>query len=394
MSTKDAVKNAARSFGAHQAWITRKQNSLAEVTTTLESNPCQAVIAETQEKIEDLSKQCKSMEDFILKFINEGYDVSEWDATLIEFQEGAEKVIREARQQIQEAQDGIDKKKLAERPNKIDDTLKPPVLDNSTKPVKFEQWVAKFKAFVEANRILSMDVATQRAHLNNVIDSTIQLALAEIAHQDWPLYETEDDDQQETQLYALQELFLQYHPVYKRRIGFFNHGPLEAGQSMSQYIQQLELLAESANLRNMTQEDLIVQQAIKGCTIPELRSKLTEEKTPTLNDIKDKIKTFEAWQVANSHLKQDASEQLLAVQSKKKKANFCFRCGHKLDGTHKPSQCPAKNAVCTKCGKTGHETAMHGEFRPGPKNQRPSSPESSSGQLKAIDYVHRLDIAY
>ncbi len=145
----------------------------------------------------------------------------------------------------------------------------------------------------------------------------------------------------------------------------------EAGEPVDSFLTRMRQQASKCSFANPgAVDDNILDQLIKGTAHSQVRKKLLDH-TPTrltLDTAMDMARTFEA---TEAHLQQFRGEIQVHEHHKthkntgksnyrgrsrsrnggsQKKRSHCLNCGL----SHARGQCPAKNSVCNKCGRTGH----------------------------------------
>ena len=142
----------------------------------------------------------------------------------------------------------------------------------------------------------------------------------------------------------------------------------QPGETLIEFLNTLKLLAKDCQFKSVTAEiyrqELIRDAFINGIQAQHIRQRLLENTTLTLDAAFTQARSLELAQKSSESYNQiplnavskiehkpsieDEPDQSVIAASKGKK---CFFCGYNY---HNRQQCPAKEATCNNCGKTGH----------------------------------------
>jgi hypothetical protein len=146
----------------------------------------------------------------------------------------------------------------------------------------------------------------------------------------------------------------------------------EFGESLDQFLQSLKQLSKDCNFKAATAEEYrdssIRDSFISGLQSNHIRQRLLENKCLDLATAFDQARALEmAQQHSNSYSRadtttvaalqtNDAPPTALAEDAPERgnlntASSACYFCGR---SRHPRSKCPAKDATCNKCSKTGH----------------------------------------
>jgi hypothetical protein len=168
----------------------------------------------------------------------------------------------------------------------------------------------------------------------------------------------------------LEDEFLDIHPVLVRRVDFLQERQ-KPGQSVAEFVAQLEALSGEADLAGITPDGLFVMRIIAGILDDKLRTKYLREENPTKAVLLRISKEHERAEHTNRALKKEAvgvnaaqeksesqgrnastSKKASAIRdfiAKLKKEGKCAFCGGTCD------RCPRRDELkCTHCDKKGH----------------------------------------
>ena len=148
----------------------------------------------------------------------------------------------------------------------------------------------------------------------------------------------------------------------------------KSGENLDQFLNNLKTLAKYCNFSAVNAEqyksEMIRDAFINGLVSNSIRQRLLENKTLDLNSAFDQARSLDAAQESSNLYSQQAmptfsatinessklktssiNENNSAAISSGKSKSSCWFCGNTR---HPRSNCPARNAVCHKCKKTGH----------------------------------------
>ena len=265
---------------------------------------------------------------------------------------------------------------------KANDALKPKVLTREMTPVEFTSWVTRFTAYYASSNMQNCSLAEQQAYFRACIDSYLEDRLqSKIA----PVTPVLPEDGKVSCLNLLNDEFLLNHPVFARRLDFFQAKQAH-NQNFTDFAQNLIRMGDESHLAELTVDDIYVMRFLTSCANLKLRDRFLKDTTPPPN--KDKIlqlaQNFEVSQrftsainksqghIRANHVSQNphnsrsntkaASKRFQRPENRNNKQRSsgdrkivakgsCYRCGSKNQGPH---DCRGANANCFKCGKRGH----------------------------------------
>ena len=194
--------------------------------------------------------------------------------------------------------------------------------------------------------------------------------------------DVENDNEYETALQVLDGHFQPKLNVVAERYKFRKRSQLP-GESVDDYIRELRALASTCNFHDMTDE-MIRDQFVERTNSTQIRERLLLEPTLTLADAITISRQVESATRESQIIGENSSHmpqaEVHAVTRRKPHRNKykarqrynnatdqpqpstsspthpqlqCYRCGDKSHKANDPN-CKAKNASCSKCGKTGH----------------------------------------
>ena len=181
----------------------------------------------------------------------------------------------------------------------------------------------------------------------------------------------------------------------------------DVSENLDQYIQVLKQLSKECNFQtvdaNHNREDSIRDAFITGLRSPAVRQRLLENQTLTMKEAFEQARALELAQkqaesystgsiVAGATSDKDSKlveETLPHEESDEKKRDptlnaahksnlKCFYCGN---SRHQRFQCPARNAKCLNCQKSGHYARVCRSRKP--NSEDTNSKQNNSGHTSA-----------
>ena len=188
--------------------------------------------------------------------------------------------------------------------------------------------------------------------------------------------------------------------IKKRNIIFARHclstRNQQSGETVSEYLQILNQLSKDCDFTDAKAEDYrkeyIRDAFIRGLKCPRIRQRLLENTLLTLDQAFEQARALELAEVhAASYMGNSISTPSAAMEdhnfpedalptsagSSSSRSQKCFFCGNDF---HPRTVCPARDAICRKCGKKGHYR-RECKSRPGRKSSKVTA---SSDKLAAI----------
>ena len=246
--------------------------------------------------------------------------------------------------------------------------LQPPEPFNFRNPDDWQRWKRRFQQFREA---AGLDESAQTKQI-----STLLYCLGEEAEA--VLTSTNATAEERKDYKKVLDKFDSFFKVRKNVIyerARFNKRNQQSGETAERYIMVLYDLAENCDYGDM-REELIRDRLVVGIRDNALSEKLQLDATLTLETAKKSVRQREAVREQQQTLKgvENPASPVNAIGNKR--PNFrgnprrrnegqtqrnlptsekCGRCGRER---HPRDKCPAKDAQCHKCKRTGHYSAM------------------------------------
>ena len=170
------------------------------------------------------------------------------------------------------------------------------------------------------------------------------------------------------------------------------------GETVHQYLQALKLLGKECNFSAVSAEqnrnDYIRDSFISGLMSTSIRQRILENTSLSLDQAFEQARALEAAQQnalsfsnpfpsinATEPADRRNSESEIAAASNKTPS--CFYCGYRRHANR--SQCPAIDAQCSKCKKTGHYSSVcRSAASPNKRFGRPTTAASSEVITSAV----------
>ena len=379
--------NSHRGFKAN---LTRKLNSadrlLAQATSLPPSRTvfdqltdAQDSITKAYESVEQSIRELQSIDDpkefeaYEDKLNDEFVRSSKMKEALTEVIVDYETTLAPKQQQVPYVQAGGPRTK----PN---ETLKPKPLTRENNPVELRAWVERFTAFFISSRLSEATEVEQQAHFKACLDAYLNSRLHQHIKPNTPIL-PDPTSLDRSCIELLQDEFLVQHPLFSRRLDFFNFKQ-SSGQAFTDWYQKLRKKGDEADLAAMTVDDLYTMRCFTGVTDPELKREFLKQPK---KDSATLTETADNYEMARRYVKAMGTPAANNTATRKKgnnpgntgrmggngatnavsnddsrakqifKEGKCFRCGHKVDNRKEHAiDCKAKDHTCRHCGKVGH----------------------------------------
>ena len=248
------------------------------------------------------------------------------------------------------------------------DSLKPKTLTRDSTPVELSEWKIKFAEFFVSSGFRDVSVVEQQAHFKASLDTHLTNRIMRLIEPTTPVFD-ETGAIEKSCYEFLDEIFLEYNPLFSRRLDWFRYDQ-SANQSFTDWWDKSEKKADEADLAGLSVDDLKTMRCFTGIKDEVLKTEFLKTPTKTSKELlviaknyemgKKYVKSMGGGPARSLNTSQKPKSQGASMGAKQKaKAIFnegkCFRCGKKVESRQDHKQeCKAVNAVCKKCGKTGH----------------------------------------
>ena len=241
--------------------------------------------------------------------------------------------------------------------------LFPEKLLKTNTPSEFRMWVAAFRRFHEASNLKSQPIATQQGYLLRALGSDLQDVVEQKLTPTMPLFGPAGC------IDILEGEFRAMYPIFSRRVDFFQV-KREQGEEPEDFFRRLHKLAQMADLKGMTQEELTTFRFIAACDDKQLRKQIFDLKRKDATAVREAISQYQLQMKAEEALQISAPIAAVNQQRQGGRAQRpqgqqrlttippqllgkCTSCG---DPSHMAPTCTVKKRrmKCNNCGRPGH----------------------------------------
>ena len=253
---------------------------------------------------------------------------------------------------------------------KANDMLKPRELQLDDKPSVLRLFKREFQDYYDTSEMHRYPLRVQQNFFLQCVSVKLKTKLRHMIRDTTPIlaFKVDGEDEADSCYKALDAIFKAQYPMVRRRQEFFNYmqGP---GQKTSEYMDKIQDLFDEAEFEKLDPRDLLTYKAIQGCTEEPAKTKFVREEEPTFQKLQRIAQTIEA---GNNMLKgQPAHTVVVEAQADKvgsplapkgrqpsnqDSSGDCSRCNGRDRSQHDHFTCKFKDAVCHRCGQTGHIT--------------------------------------
>lgn len=248
---------------------------------------------------------------------------------------------------------------------KICNVLKPYQLHPEHTPADLGNWIAKFNVYHSASGMSMYTTEEQHMFLCSCISPSLEVKIREHDNykKELPIF---GDD---SVIKIIQEEFDLYYPLFNRRLDFFQYKQT-SGQKFSDFMLLLKQKGEVSDLQSLDIDSLYVFRFITGTTDPCIRERFLKLVDPTLHQLKQEVRSYEAGIQAARAMDERTQVSQIGVHDKdtSRHRNYdnrikrkipvemkgkCWTCGSSNHGSKNCSK--DKNSLtCFHCGKRGH----------------------------------------
>ena len=269
---------------------------------------------------------------------------------------------------------------------KVQATLKPFVLEKTSSPQQFRQWIEQFKAFYQASKLDSLDIVSQQAFFRKSVSPELISVLESKIGATTPIFEDSNLPGSDSCVGLLEDEYLLRYPIVARRFKFFSLSQAK-NETFMEFLAKIKSHGTLASLETLGIEGMFVYKAIIGINddYGELREKILQLDELSMSSVERIARSYESAQSTIREIGVGAGAKAVGVASTAyrtrtgpgyrsvqrgsmeqlpncrgltprerielmKNENFCQSCGK-----HKVGQnCWAMEAKCYDCGDFGH----------------------------------------
>jgi len=218
---------------------------------------------------------------------------------------------------------------------KIASDLKPEALQVDASAADLRQWKRQFQAFYSASNLASLKMADQIAYLETCLSKDLAKYIARETTATTPIIGDNSC------FSLLDAYFNRKYPILLRRKNFFAMHQ-QAGQDERAFIEELQAVAEEADIASMSLEDSLCLMMLAGLTDKKLVEKLSEQEDPRFTAFK---------RIVDAHLHAKATGQGQAGTFKTSSSTDKKKGGNNRPPTRAPASAESLVTVRRKEGQ-------------------------------------------
>ena len=255
----------------------------------------------------------------------------------------------------------------------------------STPTIPWTTWFRMFTNYITAAGLSSLPDVRQKAILLNTLGTEGQRIFYTFPKADALSYNDS--------VKALSDHFQASINVVAERYRFRSRAQMP-GESIDNWIAHLRELSANCEFATLN-EEMIRDQLVEKVLNPQIREKLLQEKRLTLDEALVIARQMEVAKREAATFSPASEVRAVSYKDPKKKPapptgsnskGHCYRCGRKDHNAAAPT-CPARNAKCRSCSKTGHfgkvcrSQKSVNVVQPDSSPSTPASPVSEDGEI-------------
>ena len=284
---------------------------------------------------------------------------------------------------------------------KIQESLKPFILQKDHTPQDLYLWQKQYKAFHLASNLDRLNIFGQQSFFAKFIERSLMSVLDSRITATTPIFDDANLPAQDSCFSLLQREFQQTYPLVSRRMQFFCLSQ-ERGMNFTEFLAKIKSFGSLAELESLSIEDLYIYKAITGLGQEyfDLREKLLELPELTLSEIERVSRGFESAQSTIKSINSTTADlekismhhSAAQVRSQDRKIKdrvahlkdlgVCIRCGEHLFNSKDPP-CWAIEARCKICSRLGHVAKVCSQGQITTKSSDSESENESDSQSES-----------
>ena len=273
---------------------------------------------------------------------------------------------------------------------KVQDSLKPPLLNKDSSPTEFDSWKKAFRAFYSASRLEKLDIISQQAFFRQFISPELMSVLEAKIGTTTSIFDDANAPGTDSCLGLLNTEMLLRYPLVARRFKFFNLVQTRK-ETFIEFLAKVKSHSTLANLETLGIEGMIIYKAIIGINddYGDLREKILQLSELNMCELERVARSYESAQSAIreigagagvsagagvdagqstvcrirtqfrqklTHDRQDNTRVIGNTPRERiellRKKKYCLRCGRHPYDRHQ--KCWAASAQCYICQDIGH----------------------------------------
>jgi hypothetical protein len=272
--------------------------------------------------------------------------------------------------------------------------LKPFTLLREHTPTELTDWLDRFRDFYNASNLGAKDIPGQQSYFKLFIKPNLYMQIRPKITAGTAIYAT-DANPDPCCIDLLKDEFLIHYPLTVRRLDFFKLAQTK-GQLFTDFYAKLSGMGELADLAGIEIEDMMVFRIIVALHDDKLRQLILRLPELTLTEVMREARAYESASTTTKHVdgaahagRQPAEAKAAFHQKGKgkgegKSSKACPWCGggHPYDKERK--NCPALEAICKNCKKTGHFTKACKHPKSSGDNPKPDKSGGGSGSKVSV----------
>jgi len=363
----DVIQHRKGSLAAYKGHLKRAIRSVEAQLTFVESiqDPDALSLADLSNKLDKVQEQFDKVCGVLLELQELDDDhFDEYATQLDSFQDHFDGLSIQVQQALHKAK-AAPASSLTQQPasvqgpltQRVNDALKPPQLSLDTTPTELRSWISKWRAFYTTSHLDRQSLDVQQQYFLNFLDADLHLRLSAILDPAMPIFGDAGSC-----ISHLREEFSRKYPLFTRRLEFFQFKQV-TGQSFTDFKLKLQQKGLEADLSSLSVDELLTFRLISGTSDKALLTKFLRLEDPSLADIENTARAYEAANIALLGLSGPAKAAAVSKGTRPKASvtlkdmkGRCLACG---DRNHKFSECTKREKLfCEKCKKKFHSASV------------------------------------
>ena len=397
------VTKVQKSINAYLGWLSRREEALIGVCNAVIDNPSPVFIPQVVSHLAKVEEQAERIYTDVAVIVEAGSSteakkanesMATAAAAVAKCQVKAAEALRHLQDLFPQASAQVPASPASQLSSSFHsaasapssaylESMKPFALKKTHTLTEYHSWKRKFLAW---HRTLSSSLSSREEEveqLRTCLASDLEPHVENKVRRWEDVHKMQmavvsDDPNQDTWIKMLDSLFDEYNPIHARRDAYFRDCQRD-GEAFSDFTMRLWKKGRVADLVNgLTEDEIYCHRYLVGCKNTKLREKLLNafERDPkiTVAKLDQVIRQFEATARTAKALDRTEPGSRTATSVDKKNSNMggkpqkknyqnpvkkmqgkCLACG---SPNHRRADCSHKDAVCDKCRKRGHVSAV------------------------------------